>query len=235
MGRRPAAVDFFARPDQRISATPGVPAPMRDIPLLILATTVSAHWFGVGVMVVRVKRKARHTVGLVPQQPIERLMWIVWVPLVAAWIALPWIAQQRIDAPWSLPAFAAEMPAYAGLRWLAAIVAVGCLALTARTWARMGSAWRMDVGLDAPTDLITDGPFRRIRHPIYAFSILLMLCSAVVLPTAPMLVVAAIQIALYNAKARNEERHLLASHGDAYAGYVRRTGRFVPRLGPPAR
>jgi protein-S-isoprenylcysteine O-methyltransferase Ste14 len=207
---------------------------MRDIPLTLLAVTVSAHWFGVGVMVVRVKRKARHAVGLVPQQGIERLMWLVWVPLIVAWIALPWIAQNRIDTPWAVPTFAWDAPAYAGLRWLAAAVAVGCLALTARCWARMGTAWRMDVGLDAPSELITDGPFRRIRHPIYAFSILLVLCSAVVLPTTPMLVVAAVEIALYYAKARNEERHMLASHGDAYARYVGRTGRFLPRFGTPA-
>ena len=201
---------------------------------MLLAVTVSAHWFGVGVMVVRVKRKSRHAVGVVPQQGIERLMWIVWVPLVVTWIALPWLALQRVDAPWALPEFVSALPAYAALRWITAPVAVACLTLTARCWARMGSAWRMDVGLDAPTELITDGPFRRIRHPIYAFSILLMLCSAVVLPTAPMLVVAAIGIALYYAKARNEERHLLASHGEAYARYVRRTGRFLPRFGAPA-
>ena len=207
---------------------------MRDIPLTLLAVTVSAHWFGVGVMVVRVKRKARHAVGLVPQQGIERLMWVVWVPLVVTWIALPWIAQHQTDGPWTLPAFAAEVPAYAGLRWIAAAVAIACLALTARCWARMGTAWRMDVGVDAPTELITDGPFRRIRHPIYAFSILLMLCSAIVLPTAPMLVVAAIGIALYYLKARNEERHMLASHGEAYVRYVGRTGRFLPRFGTRA-
>jgi protein-S-isoprenylcysteine O-methyltransferase Ste14 len=207
---------------------------MRDIPLTLLAVVVSAHWFSVGVMVVRVKRKARHAVGVVPQQGIERLMWIVWVPLVIAWIALPWIAQQRTGAPWTLPGFAAEVPAYAWSRWIAAAVAVACLALTARCWARMGMAWRMDVGLDTPSELITDGPFRRIRHPIYAYSILLALCSAVVLPTPPMLVVAAIQIALYYAKARNEERHMLKSHGEAYARYVRHTGRFVPRARGPA-
>ena len=89
----------------------------------------------------------------------------------------------------------------------------------------------MDVSVDTKTALITDGPFRRIRHPIYAFSILLMVCTAIVLPTWPMLVVAAIQIALYNAKARNEERHLLKSHGEAYAVYIERTGRFIPRCG----
>lgn len=202
---------------------------MRDIPLLVLATTVSAHWFSVGVMIVRVKRKARHAVGLVPQQRVERLMWIVWVPLVAAWIALPWIAFAGSGAPFGTPVI--DSPAYGALRWIAAFIGIGCLAFTIRSWIRMGKDWRMDVSLDSTTALITDGPFRRIRHPIYAFSILLMVCTAIVLPTWPMLIVAVIQITLYNAKARNEERHLLKSHGEEYARYVERTGRFVPRFG----
>ena len=84
------------------------------------------------------------------------------------------------------------------------------------------------------TNLITDGLFRRIRHPIYAFSVLLMLCSAVILPSLPMLAVAAVHVLLMNIKARNEERHLLQSHGEAYARYLARTGRFFPRLGEVA-
>ena len=97
----------------------------------------------------------------------------------------------------------------------------------------MGSDWRMDVGLERKTDLITDGLFARVRHPIYAFSILLMLCSVAIVPTAPMMLIAAVHIVLMNIKARNEERHLSAVHGDAYARYLRRTGRFFPRR--PAR
>ncbi len=31
-------------------------------------------------------------------------------------------------------------------------------------------------------------------------------------------------------KARNEERHMLANHGDDYARYLARTGRFLPRF-----
>ena len=42
---------------------------------------------------------------------------------------------------------------------------------------------------------------------------------------------AAIHVVLVNVKARNEERHLLVSHGGVYARYIERTGRFVPRFG----
>jgi CO/xanthine dehydrogenase Mo-binding subunit len=67
--------------------------------------------------------------------------------------------------------------------------------------------------------LITDGPFERVRHPIYGYQVLLMLASLAVVPTLPMLVVAAIHVALMVTKARNEEAYLLEIHGDAYADY----------------
>jgi len=202
---------------------------MRDIPLLILALAVSGYWVGVARMVIRVRHKTRHGVGLVPEQARERLMWLVWVPLVVAWIALPWIALNRTEALWTVPATIG--PAFAALRGCAAAVALGCLVLTWRCYARMGEHWRMDVAVDAKSVLITDGPFLRVRHPIYAYQALLMVCSAVVLPVVPMIVLAVIHLALVNAKARNEERHLLTTHGEAYARYVARTGRFVPRFG----
>lgn len=202
---------------------------MPDLPLLVLALTVSAYWIGVGAMVVRVRRHMHKDAGLVPEQPRERAMWIVWVPLVAAWIALPWMALSRSAGPLGLPVVAHAEPAFFALRLIAAAVGLACLLVTARCWRRMGDDWRMDVS-SGPTALITDGPFRRIRHPIYAFSILLMLCSAIVLPTLPMLVIALVHIALMHVKARNEEAHLAAVHGEAYTRYAARTGRFVPRL-----
>jgi len=92
----------------------------------------------------------------------------------------------------------------------------------------MGKSWRMAVTPRERTELVTTGLYAYLRHPIYALSILLMLCSAVVVATVPMLVVAAIHIALMVLKARNEERFLLTVHGDAYRSYCRRTGRFFP-------
>jgi protein-S-isoprenylcysteine O-methyltransferase Ste14 len=208
---------------------------MVDLPLLLLTATIWTYWFSVGVMIVRLRRKTRKLVGVVPEQRLERYMWLVWVPLVAAWCVLPYLALSRTAPPLGLPAFAREMPAYATLRGAASVVAVTCLLLTFKCWARMGSDWRMDVSVHKATNLITDGLFRHIRHPIYAFSMLLMLCSALIVPTIPMMIVAAIHIVLMNLKARNEERHLLHAHGDAYESYLRRTGRFFPRLGGLAR
>jgi len=201
---------------------------MADLPLLILALTVSAYWIGVGAMIVRVRRHTHRDAGLLPEQRRERAMWIVWIPLVAAWVMLPWLAMRRTGGLFGLPEFVGA-DAFFVLRFIAAAAAVACLLATARCWKRMGDDWRMDVTAQKTT-LITDGPFSRIRHPIYAFSILLMLCTAVVLPSPPMLLIALLHVLLMHMKARNEEAHLAAMHGDAYARYAARTGRFVPRL-----
>jgi len=207
---------------------------MGDFPLVLLTATIWTYWVGVGAMVVRLRRKMRKKVGLVPEQRIEQYMWLVWVPLVAAWNVLPWLALSRTQPPLGLPDFARADALYAGLRWAAAIIAMLSLALTVKCWVRMGKDWRMDVSTAEPTTLITDSLFHYIRHPIYAFSMLLMVCSAVIVPTTPMVAVALVHLVLMNLKARNEERHLLSVQGDAYARYLARTGRFFPRFGKPA-
>lgn len=200
-----------------------------DIPLLLLTATIWAYWLGVAIMIARVRRQTHKSVGVVPEQRIERLMWVVWVPLVALWLALPYLAQTSRHQWLAVPAFAHEV-GYMALRYFAAGCAMLSLAATVACWVRMGADWRMAVSDTRKSELITDGLFKRIRHPIYAFSILLMLSSAVIVATPLMLIVALVHIVLMNLKARNEEIHLLRTHGDAYDRYLRGTGRFFPRL-----
>jgi protein-S-isoprenylcysteine O-methyltransferase Ste14 len=202
---------------------------MRDLPGVILTATVWAYWLGVGMLIVRARRKTHRLAGLVPEQRLERFMWIVWVPLVAAWITLPYLALVRTQTLLAMPAFVHQSTGYVGLRWIAAVCAVICLLLTSVCWSRMGTHWRMAVSLKGEEELITDGPFRHVRHPIYALSMLLMICSAIVVPTVPMLLVAIVHFVLMQLKARNEENHLVTVHGDLYRRYLARTGRFFPK------
>ena len=99
-------------------------------------------------------------------------------------ILLGVIGASAIAGAFALPEFAGAEP-YQFLRWAAAVCAVVSFLAIIRTWLRMGDDWRMDVG-SRKTPLITDGLFRFIRHPIYTFSMLLVVCSALVVPTAPM-------------------------------------------------
>ena len=68
---------------------------MKDLPGVLLTATLWSYWFGVGLMILRARRKTHRFAGLVPEQPVEQLMWIVWLPLVALWIVLPYLALVR--------------------------------------------------------------------------------------------------------------------------------------------
>ena len=81
---------------------------MADIPLLLVALTISAYWLRVGAMVVRARRRQHRDVGVVPERSGERLMWLVFVPLVAAWCALPWLALAHARGWLAVPSFAHE-------------------------------------------------------------------------------------------------------------------------------
>jgi protein-S-isoprenylcysteine O-methyltransferase Ste14 len=205
---------------------------MNDLQGVLLAIVIWAYWSYVGALSIRVRRRTRKLAGIVPSQPLEQAMWLLWVPLVLAWMLLPWLAAQRSEGPWALPAFARENP-YAALRWAGVVVALLCLALSVTCWRRMGKSWRMSITPGDETELITTGPYAYVRHPIYALSVLLMLCTLLVVPTGPVLLMAAVHITLMLVKARNEERFLAGMHGAAYERYCRQTGRFLPRLGGP--
>ena len=81
--------------------------------------------------------------------------------------------------------------------------------------------------------LITHGMFSHVRHPIYAFSMALMLATLIVIPNVPVAIIAIIHITLIALLTINvminEERFMLATHGERYANYCRHTGRFLPR------
>ena len=203
---------------------------MRDFPATLLTITIWTYWLCVVFMIVRVRRRTRRLAGVVPEQRVERLMWLIWIPLVGCWLALPYLAATQTHGALAVPEFARHDPVFAKIRLAAAVGAVLCLALTIECWLRMGKNWRMAVTPEEEPQLVTDGLYAYIRHPIYALSILLMSCSVVVVPTIPMGIVAAVHILLMIAKARNEERFLLAKLGVRYAAYCERTGGFFPLL-----
>lgn len=89
--------------------------------------------------------------------------------------------------------------------------------------------WHQDD--DAPEQLVTWGPYRWVRHPFYTAFLLALAAAAILCPHPATLSVLAYGVVALNLTAAREERRLSASaFGSAYAGYMRSTGRFWPRL-----
>jgi protein-S-isoprenylcysteine O-methyltransferase Ste14 len=201
-----------------------------DVPLFILATTITMYWGTVVMLVIYRRLRHGHSAGVIPRQRYERRLWRLIVPVFLGWISLPWLALNLHVPGLTLPAWATDLTAAWSVRAGAAAIAVVCYALSLVCWLRLGRNWTMAVVPKQESQLVTAGPYRWVRHPIYALSILLMFASAVVLPTVPMALLAALHVYVMTRKAVHEEGHLRERFGPEYLHYCDQVGRFCPKL-----
>ena len=80
-------------------------------------------------------------------------------------------------------------------------------------------------------ELVTGGPYRYVRHPLYAaFLGPFAFGFALFLDGWFFLAWAALQYPIWHLNVAAEERLMRRGFGDEYAEYCRRTPRFVPRM-----
>ena len=111
-----------------------------------------------------------------------------------------------------------------------ALVALGIVGTLVSQWA-MGDAWRGDVDPEARTELVTTGPFRFVRNPIFTATAATAFGLALLVPNVLALgMLVAFLLSLQIQVRLVEEPYLRRVHGDAYRTYAERTGRFLPRI-----
>jgi len=82
---------------------------------------------------------------------------------------------------------------------------------------------------DAPKELITSGPYFRIRHPIYSGYLICLLGLVICMGDNLLAVGWAVAVACYWVAARREESLILGStNGTPYRVYMRRSGCLFP-------
>jgi protein-S-isoprenylcysteine O-methyltransferase Ste14 len=153
------------------------------------------------------------------------LLWLRLLVGIPLWVFLiDWL----VSAHW-FPWASISLPLWA--RWCGVVFGAAVVGLMWWTMLALGSNYRGTMGLHPNHKLITHGPYRFVRHPMNAIfplvSIVLFLVSANWLIGAVALVlIGTIGIV----RAPVEERQLIERFGEEYRVYMRRTGRFFPRL-----
>jgi protein-S-isoprenylcysteine O-methyltransferase Ste14 len=113
------------------------------------------------------------------------------------------------------------------LQALGVIVFLSGLALA--VWARihLGRNWGMPMTERAEPELVTSGPYRFVRHPIYSGILLGMLGTAVAINLYFLLAVG-LALVYFGYSATVEERLLSKSFPDAYPRYRAHTKMLIP-------
>ena len=103
------------------------------------------------------------------------------------------------------------------------------LGLALAAWARvhLGRNWGMPMTLKENPELVTSGPYRFVRHPIYSGVLLAMVGSALIGGVFWFLVFIFFGIYfIYSAK--NEEKLMLQQFPDHYPAYMKRSKMLIP-------
>ena len=79
--------------------------------------------------------------------------------------------------------------------------------------------------------LVSHGPYRWVRHPLYSSAALIVVALSLVAANWFFFVAGMALLCLLVVRTRTEEANLVARFGDSYRQYMKRTGRFVPKLG----
>ncbi len=152
----------------------------------------------------------------------ERLLQLAF--MVAAYFLM---FNEQFSRGWLLSRFVPASPTI-GKIGVALTVAGIALAIWAR-W-HLGENWSAAVTLKEGHELISSGPYRHIRHPIYSGMLLAFVGTALALGEYRALLAICIVVVAFYAKAKKEERFLTQEFGDKFREHCRRTGMFLPKF-----
>jgi len=130
--------------------------------------------------------------------------------------------------PASMAWAAAPFPLW--LRWAGVGEAVAAGLLIIWTMRTLGRNLTDTVVTRKDHTLVTNGPYRFVRHPFYLALALWMTAFSFMAANWFLLAGSLTVLALLVIRTDAEEARLVARFGDAYKNYMTRTGRFLPKL-----
>ena len=116
------------------------------------------------------------------------------------------------------------------LRWAGVGLGITSVGLFAWTHAVLGRFWSSTLQLRAGHQLITVGPYARIRHPMYSAILGWIMSLGLVAANWTPFVFAVLGTLNVILRIQGEEKMMLEQFGDDYREYMERTGRLLPMI-----
>ena len=160
----------------------------------------------------------RRQEGLVILVTLRPVGLILWLGVIAYMVNPAWMAWSSVPLP-------------SWLRWTGVGVCAVAAAFLTWTLRSLGPNLTDTVVTRQAHTLVTYGPYRWVRHPLYDALALLILAYSLIAANWFLLLTGGVVLFLLVVRTRTEEEKLLLRFGDAYRAYVKQTGRFIPRFG----
>lgn len=117
------------------------------------------------------------------------------------------------------------------IRWVG-LIAYG-LNLAFFVWCHrsLGKNWTNTLEIKEKHELVQNGPYKKIRHPMYTHFWLLIISQGLILNNWIVMIYGVFAWGiLYFLRVKNEEEMMIEEFGDEYRGYMDKTGRLFPKF-----
>jgi protein-S-isoprenylcysteine O-methyltransferase Ste14 len=121
-----------------------------------------------------------------------------------------------------------HLPGWA--RWCGAGLGVAAGGLLTWTFRTLGHNLTDTVVTRRDATLVTSGPYRWVRHPFYLAFALAVIANSLLTANAFLAIVGTATFLVIVARTPIEEQKLIERFGPPYVDYMRKTGRFLPRI-----
>ena len=142
---------------------------------------------------------------------------VLMLSIVAYLINPRWMRWSSVDLP---------VP----VRWSGA--GLGATALPLAYWVlrTLGKNITPTVETREEHELVTDGPYRWVRHPLYTVGTSFFMSLAIVAANWFIGLASLVVLVMLLIRLPKEEEKLIERFGDEYRAYIERTGRLLPRI-----
>ena len=142
----------------------------------------------------------------------------LWMSPLVYLIHPDWMAWSKIGLPeW--------------IRWLGVGIGILCVFGVYWLFSSIGSGITPTSATRKHHTLVTRGPYRWVRHPLYTVGSSLFVAFGMMADNWFIAGLGILTFILMAIRTPKEEANLIEKFGDEYREYMQRTGRFLPKLG----
>ena len=116
------------------------------------------------------------------------------------------------------------------VRWLGVGTGIICIGLLYWLFSSIGSGITPVSATRKEHKLVTNGIYRWVRHPLYTVGSFLFTSFGLMADNWFIILLGALAFTAMAIRTPKEEANLIEKFGDEYREYMKRTGRFLPKL-----
>ena len=161
---------------------------------------------------------SRRVDGTAMMTIIRSLGLVLWLSPLVYLINPQWMA-------WS------QMGVSDWIRWLGVGIGIACIGLIYWLFSSIGSGITPTSATRRQHTLVTSGPYRWVRHPLYTVGTSLFISFGMIADNWFITMLGILTFIVMAMRTPKEEANLIEKFGDEYREYMKHTGRFLPKLG----